>query len=34
VAMLVPEAVKMNNKRWAVVYPNDEYGQSAVATFK
>lgn len=34
VAMLVPEAVKMNKKRWAVVYPNYEYGQSAVATFK
>jgi branched-chain amino acid transport system substrate-binding protein len=33
-AMLVPEAVKMNKKRWAVVYPNYEYGQSAVATFK
>lgn len=34
VAMLVPEAVKMNKKRWALVYPNYEYGQSAVATFK
>ena len=34
VAMLVPEAVKMNKKRWAVVYPNYEYGQSAAATFK
>jgi branched-chain amino acid transport system substrate-binding protein len=34
VAMLVPEAVKMHKKRWAVVYPNYEYGQSAVATFK
>jgi branched-chain amino acid transport system substrate-binding protein len=34
VAMLVPEAVKLNKKRWAVVYPNYEYGQSAVATFK
>lgn len=33
-AMLVPEAVKLNKKRWAVVYPNYEYGQSAVATFK
>ena len=33
-AMLVPEAVKLKKKRWAVVYPNDEYGQSAVATFK
>jgi branched-chain amino acid transport system substrate-binding protein len=33
-AMLVPEAAKMKRKRWAVVYPNYEYGQSAVATFK
>jgi branched-chain amino acid transport system substrate-binding protein len=33
-AMLVPEAVKMKKKRWAVVYPNYEYGQSAVSTFK
>jgi branched-chain amino acid transport system substrate-binding protein len=33
-AMLVPEAVKMKKKRWAVVYPNYEYGQSAIATFK
>jgi branched-chain amino acid transport system substrate-binding protein len=34
VAMLVPEAVKMKKKRWAIVYPNYEYGQSAAATFK
>lgn len=34
VAMLVPEAVALKRKRWAVVYPNYEYGQSAVATFK
>jgi branched-chain amino acid transport system substrate-binding protein len=34
VAMLVPEALKLKKKRWAVVYPNYEYGQSAVATFK
>jgi branched-chain amino acid transport system substrate-binding protein len=33
-AMLVPEAAKMKKKRWAFVYPNYEYGQSAVATFK
>ena len=33
-AMLVPEAVKQKKKRWAVVYPNYEYGQSAVAAFK
>ncbi|MDA8455832.1 ABC transporter substrate-binding protein [Acidovorax sp. GBBC 3334] len=34
VAMLVPEAAALKKKRWAVVYPNYEYGQSAVATFK
>ena len=34
VAMLVPEAAKMKKKRWAIVYPNEEYGQSSVATFK
>ncbi|NYT81356.1 ABC transporter substrate-binding protein [Alcaligenaceae bacterium] len=34
VAMLIPAAVKMNKKRWAIVYPNYEYGQSATATFK
>ncbi|MDQ2137017.1 ABC transporter substrate-binding protein [Alcaligenaceae bacterium A4P071] len=34
VAMLVPEALKMKKKRWALVYPNYEYGQSAVSTFK
>ena len=34
VAMLVPEAAKLRKKRWAVVYPNYEYGQSAAATFK
>lgn len=34
VAMLIPAAVKMNKKRWAIVYPNYEYGQSAVETFK
>ena len=32
--MLVPQAAKLKKKRWAVVYPNYEYGQSAVATFK
>jgi branched-chain amino acid transport system substrate-binding protein len=32
--MLVPEAVKLKKKRWALVYPNYEYGQSAAATFK
>lgn len=34
VAMLMPEAVKANRKRWAIVYPNYEYGQSAAQTFK
>ena len=34
VAMLIPEAVKLKKKRWAVVYPNYEYGQSAASTFK
>lgn len=34
VAMLVPEAAKLNKKRWAIVYPNYEYGQSAAETFK
>jgi branched-chain amino acid transport system substrate-binding protein len=33
-AMLVPEAVKLGKKRWAIVYPNYEYGQAATATFK
>lgn len=34
VAMLVPDAAKLNKKRWAIVYPNYEYGQSATAGFK
>jgi len=34
VAMLVPEAAKLEKKRWAIVYPNYEYGQSATASFK
>jgi len=33
-AMLVPDAVKVAKKRWAIVYPNYEYGQAATATFK
>lgn len=33
-AMLVPEAAKLKKKRWAIVYPNYEYGQSATAAFK
>src|SRR5262245_5286091 len=34
VAMLVPEAARLKKKRWAIVYPNYEYGQSATASFK
>jgi branched-chain amino acid transport system substrate-binding protein len=33
-AMLIPEAAKLKRKRWAIVYPNYEYGQSATASFK
>jgi branched-chain amino acid transport system substrate-binding protein len=33
-AMLVPDAAKLKKKRWAIVYPNYEYGQSATAAFK
>jgi branched-chain amino acid transport system substrate-binding protein len=33
-AMLAPEAAKLGRKRWAIVYPNYEYGQAAAATFK
>ena len=34
VAMLIPHAVAAKKKRWAIVYPNFEYGQSAAAWFK
>ena len=34
VASLVKEAARLKKKRWALVYPNYEYGQSAVASFK
>lgn len=34
VSMLVPEAAALKKKRWALVYPNYEYGQSAAASFK
>ncbi|HYR35755.1 MAG TPA: ABC transporter substrate-binding protein [Burkholderiales bacterium] len=34
VAMLVPEAAKLKKRRWAIVYPNYEYGQSATESFK
>lgn len=33
-AMLVEDALKLNKKKWALVYPNYEYGQSAIASFK
>jgi branched-chain amino acid transport system substrate-binding protein len=32
--MLIPEAAKLKKKRWAIVYPNYEYGQSATESFK
>lgn len=34
VAMLMPDVAAMKKKRWALVYPNYEYGQSAAASFK
>jgi branched-chain amino acid transport system substrate-binding protein len=34
VAMLMPSALAAKKKRWALVYPNFEYGQSAAANFK
>jgi branched-chain amino acid transport system substrate-binding protein len=34
VAMLMPDAVAAKKKRWALVYPNFEYGQSAATWFK
>ena len=33
-SMLVEDAVKLGRKRWAIIYPNYEYGQSAAASFK
>jgi branched-chain amino acid transport system substrate-binding protein len=33
-AMLVPEAAKLKKKKWAVVYPNYEYGESATQAFE
>lgn len=33
-AMLVPDAVKLRKKRWAIVYPDYEYGHAATATFR
>ncbi len=34
VAMLMPDAIAAKKKRWALVYPNFEYGQAAAAAFK
>jgi branched-chain amino acid transport system substrate-binding protein len=34
VAMLMPDAVAAKKKRWALVYPNYEYGQAAASWFK
>jgi branched-chain amino acid transport system substrate-binding protein len=34
VAMLMPDALAAKKKRWALIYPNFEYGQSAVEAFK
>ena len=34
VAMLMPDVLAAKKKRWALVYPNFEYGQAAVAAFK
>ncbi|MBL8671069.1 MAG: ABC transporter substrate-binding protein [Alphaproteobacteria bacterium] len=33
-AMLVPHALGLKKQRWAIVYPNYEYGQSATQAFK
>ena len=33
-SMLVADAAKLKKKRWALVYPNYEYGTSAIASFK
>ena len=33
-AMLIPEAAQLHRKRWALVYPNYEYGQAAANAFK
>lgn len=34
VAMLMPDVVAAGKRRWSLVYPNYEYGQSAALTFK
>ncbi|HTS23358.1 MAG TPA: ABC transporter substrate-binding protein [Casimicrobiaceae bacterium] len=33
-AMLIPDAVRLAKRRWAIVYPNYEYGTAATAAFK
>ncbi|MGH8799000.1 MAG: ABC transporter substrate-binding protein [Casimicrobiaceae bacterium] len=33
-AMLIPEAARLRKRRWAIVYPDYEYGKSATAAFK
>ena len=33
-AMLATEALKIRAKRWAIIYPNYEFGQTAAAAFK
>lgn len=33
-AMLIPDAARLKKQKWAVVYPNYEYGQSAARWFK
>ena len=33
-AMLVPEAAKLGKRRWAIVFPDYEYGKSATEAFK
>src|SRR3974377_2263194 len=34
VAMLMPDAIAAKKKRWALVYPNYEYGQASASWFK
>jgi len=34
VAALIPRAAELQKRRWAIVYPDYEYGQSALAHFK
>lgn len=34
IAALIPEAVKLQKKRWAIVHPDDELGRSAAQSFQ